>query len=206
MTPRQQWISRSKPFVFLTLLLPFIWLAYLASQNMLGADPAKKLVDETGLWAFRILLLSLSMTLLKNWTGSSVWIHYRRMTGLFAFFYVLLHLCIYVFLLFGAQWAFIGAELIKRPYIVVGFSAFLLLIPLAITSTKSWQKRLGKNWVKLHKLVYIISILGLVHLIWLKKLGIVAVWPYALILFILLSERIRLFWQIQRLKHSKMPN
>lgn len=206
MTPRQQWISRSKPFVFLTLLLPFIWLAYLASQNMLGADPAKKLVDETGLWAFRILLLSLSMTLLKNWTGSSVWIHYRRMTGLFAFFYVLLHLCIYVFLLFGAQWAFIGAELIKRPYIVVGFSAFLLLIPLAITSTKSWQKRLGKNWVKLHKLVYIISILGLVHLIWLKKLGIVAVWPYALILFILLSERIRLFWQKQRLKHSKMPN
>ncbi|HQV80658.1 MAG TPA: protein-methionine-sulfoxide reductase heme-binding subunit MsrQ [Agitococcus sp.] len=206
MTPRQQWISRSKPFVFLTLLLPFIWLAYLASQNMLGADPAKKLVDETGLWAFRILLLSLSMTPLKNWTGSSVWIHYRRMTGLFAFFYVLLHLCIYVFLLFGAQWAFIGAELIKRPYIVVGFSAFLLLIPLAITSTKSWQKRLGKNWVKLHKLVYIISILGLVHLIWLKKLGIVAVWPYALILFILLSERIRLFWQKQRLKHSKMPN
>ena len=206
MTPRQQWISRSKPFVFLTLLLPFIWLAYLASQNMLGADPAKKMVDETGLWAFRILLLSLSMTPLKNWTGSSVWIHYRRMTGLFAFFYVLLHLCIYVFLLFGAQWAFIGAELIKRPYIVVGFSAFLLLIPLAITSTKSWQKRLGKNWVKLHKLVYIISILGLVHLIWLKKLGIVAVWPYALILFILLSERIRLFWQKQRLKHSKMPN
>jgi sulfoxide reductase heme-binding subunit YedZ len=113
---------------------------------------------------------------------------------------------LYVFLLFGAQWAFIGAELIKRPYIVVGFSAFLLLIPLAITSTKSWQKRLGKNWVKLHKLVYIISILGLVHLIWLKKLGIVAVWPYALILFILLSERIRLFWQKQRLKHSKMPN
>ncbi|MBK8327351.1 MAG: sulfoxide reductase heme-binding subunit YedZ [Moraxellaceae bacterium] len=206
MTPRQQWISRSKPLVFLTLLLPFIWLAYLAWHNMLGADPAKKLVDETGLWAFRILLLSLSMTPLKNWTGSSVWIHYRRMTGLFAFFYVLLHLCIYVFLLFGAQWAFIGAELIKRPYIVVGFSAFLLLIPLAITSTKSWQKRLGKNWVKLHKLVYIISILGLVHLIWLKKLGIVAVWPYALILFILLSERIRLFWQKQRLKHSKMPN
>lgn len=206
MTPRQQWISRSKPFVLLTLLLPFIWLAYLAWHNMLGADPAKKLVDETGLWAFRILLLSLSMTPLKNWTGSSVWIHYRRMTGLFAFFYVLLHLCIYVFLLFGAQWAFIGSELTKRPYIIVGFSAFLLLIPLAVTSTKSWQKRLGKNWVKLHKLVYIISILGLVHLIWLKKLGIVAVWPYALILFVLLSERIRLFWQKLRLKQSKMPN
>ena len=184
------------------LLLPFIWLAYLAWHNMLGADPAKKLVDETGLWAFRILLLSLSMTPLKNWTGSSIWIHYRRMTGLFAFFYVLMHLCIYIFLLFGAQWAFIGAELIKRPYIIVGFSAFVLLIPLAMTSTKAWQKRLGKNWVKLHKLVYLISILGLIHFIWLKKLGIAAVWPYALVLFILFSERFRVFWQKKRLNHS----
>lgn len=206
MTSRQQWISRSKPLVFLTLLLPFIWLAYLAWHNVLGADPAKKLVDETGLWAFRILLLSLAMTPLKNWTGSSIWIHYRHMTGLFAFFYVLLHLCIYVFLLFGAQWAFIGNELSKRPYIIVGFSAFLLLIPLAVTSTKNWQKRLGKNWVKLHKLVYIISILGLVHFIWLKKLGIVAIWPYALILFVLLGERVRFFWKKQQLKHPKTLN
>lgn len=199
---RQQGIRYSKPIVFILLLVPCLWLGYLAWHNMLGADPAKKLVDETGLWTLRFLLLSLAMTPLKNWTGSSLWIHYRRITGLFAFFYALLHLLIYVFLLFGAQWSFIGSELSKRPYIMVGLSAFTLLIPLAVTSTKKWQKRLGKNWVKLHKLVYLVGILGLIHFIWLKKLGIVAVWPYVLILLVLLGERMRLFWQKQRVKHT----
>jgi sulfoxide reductase heme-binding subunit YedZ len=200
MNSRQQWLSYTKPILFIILLFPVLWLTYLAFNNMLGADPAKKLVDETGLWALRILWLSLAMTPLKNWTGSSLWIHYRRMLGLFAFFYVFLHLLIYVFLLFGAQWAFIGSELSKRPYIIVGFSAFLLLIPLAVTSTKKWQKKLGKNWLKLHKLVYLISILALIHVIWLKKLGIVAIWPYALVLFILLAERLRIYWQRQYIR------
>jgi len=200
MNSRQQWLNYTKPILFLVLLLPVLWLTYLAFNNMLGADPAKKLVDETGLWALRILWLSLAMTPLKNWTGSSLWIHYRRMLGLFAFFYVFLHLLIYVFLLFGAQWAFIGSELSKRPYIIVGFSAFLLLIPLVLTSTKKWQKKLGKNWLKLHKLVYLISILALIHVIWLKKLGIVAIWPYALVLFILLAERLRIYWQRQYIR------
>lgn len=197
MNSRQQWLNHTKPILFVILLFPVLWLTYLAFNNMLGADPAKKLVDETGLWALRILWLSLAMTPLKNWTGSSLWIHYRRMVGLFAFFYVVLHLLVYVFLLFGAQWAFIGGELSKRPYIIVGFSAFLLLIPLAVTSTKKWQKKLGKNWLKLHKLVYLISVLALIHVIWLKKLGIVAIWPYALVLFILLAERLRIYWQRQ---------
>ena len=200
MNSRQQWLSYTKPILCIILLLPLVWVGLMANQNQLVADPAKKLVDETGLWAFRILLLSLLMTPLKNWTGSSLWIHYRRMLGLFAFFYVFLHLLIYVFLLFGAQWAFIGSELSKRPYIIVGFSAFLLLIPLAVTSTKKWQKKLGKNWLKLHKLVYLISILALIHVIWLKKLGIVAIWPYALVLFILLAERLRIYWQRQYIR------
>lgn len=200
MNSRQQWLSYTKPILCIILLFPVLWLTYLAFNNMLGADPAKKLVDETGLWALRILWLSLAMTPLKNWTGSSLWIHYRRMLGLFAFFYVFLHLLIYVFLLFGAQWAFIGSELSKRPYIIVGFSAFLLLIPLVVTSTKKWQKKLGKNWLKLHKLVYLISILALIHVIWLKKLGIVAIWPYALVLFILLAERLRIYWQRQYIR------
>lgn len=198
MNHRQQWLNYTKPILFIILLSPVLWLSYLAFNNMLGADPAKKLVDETGLWALRILWLSLAITPLKNWTGSSLWIHYRRMLGLFAFFYVVLHLLIYVFLLFGAQWAFIGSELSKRPYIIVGFSAFILLIPLAVTSTKKWQKKLGKNWLKLHKLVYLISILALIHVIWLKKLGIVAIWPYALVLFILLAERLRIYRQKNR--------
>lgn len=199
---RQQWISYSKPLVFLMLLMPTLWLALSAYQNALGADPAKKLVDETGLWAIRILFLSLAMTPFKNWTGSSVWIHYRRMIGLFAFFYVVMHVLIYIFLLFGANWGALARELTKRPYIIVGFIALLTLIPLAITSTRSWQKRLGSQWTKLHKLVYASGILALIHFIWLKKLGIVAVWPYALVLAMLLGERLRHYlWRKNRRLH-----
>ena len=189
LSPKQRQIS--KILLFIGLLTPCLWLIFAAFTNQLGADPAKKLVDQTGLWAIQCLWLSLAMTPLKNWTGSSQWIQYRRMIGLFAFFYVLLHFLSYVFLLFGAQWAFIGQELTKRPYIIVGFTAFVLLIPLAITSTAGWQRRLKRRWLTLHKLVYLIAILALIHFIWLKKLGIFAVWPYALVLFILFAERIR---------------
>lgn len=188
----------SQVLLFIALLLPCVWLLFSALMSKLGADPAKKLVDETGLWAIQCLWLSLAMTPLKNWTGSSQWIQYRRMTGLFAFFYALLHLLSYVFLLFGAQWAFIGSELSKRPYIIVGFTAFVLLVPLAITSTKQWQRRLKRHWLTLHKLVYLIAILALVHFIWLKKLGIFAVWPYALILLILFAERVRVYFRLKK--------
>ncbi|PTQ88223.1 sulfite oxidase heme-binding subunit YedZ [Agitococcus lubricus] len=188
---QKQWIGYSKPLIFLLLCLPTVWLVLSAYQQNLGADPAKKLVDETGLWALRILLLSLAMTPFRYWTGSGVWLHYRRMLGLFAFYYVVLHLLSYTFLLFGANWSYLQQELTKRPYIIVGFSAFLLLIPLALTSTKNWQRRLGQRWRKLHQLVYLIALLAMLHVIWLKKLGVWAVWPYALCLFILLAERIR---------------
>lgn len=189
LSPKQRQIS--KILLFIALLTPCLWLIFAAFTNQLGADPAKKLVDQTGLWAIQCLWLSLAMTPLKNWTGSSQWIQYRRMIGLFAFFYVLLHFLGYLFLLFGAQWAFIGQELTKRPYIIVGFTAFVLLIPLAITSTAGWQRRLKRRWLTLHKLVYLVAVLALIHFIWLKKLGIFAVWPYALVLFILFAERIR---------------
>lgn len=189
------WVAYTKPLVFFLLLLPLVWLGLMAYQNQLGADPAKKLVDETGLWAFRILLLSLLMTPLKNWTGHSVWIRYRRMIGLFTLFYVVIHLLVYVFLLFGADWSLLAKEITKRPYIIVGFMAFLLLIPLGVTSTRNWQKRLGKNWLRLHKTVYVISLLALLHFSWVKKLGIASIWPYALILAILLAERLRMAHQ-----------
>lgn len=189
LSPKQRQIS--KILLFIGLLTPCLWLIFAAFTNQLGADPAKKLVDQTGLWAIQCLWLSLAMTPLKNWTGSSQWIQYRRMIGLFAFFYVLLHFLGYLFLLFGAQWAFIGQELTKRPYIIVGFTAFVLLIPLAITSTAGWQRRLKRRWLTLHKLVYLVAVLALIHFIWLKKLGIFAVWPYALVLLILFTERVR---------------
>ena len=189
------WVAYSKPVIFLLLLLPTIWLGLMAYQNQLGADPAKRLVDETGLWAFRILLLSLLMTPLKNWTGRSVWIRYRRMIGLFTLFYVVMHLLIYVFLLFGADWTLLGKEITNRPYIIVGLLAFVLLLPLGVTSTRNWQKRLGRNWLRLHKTIYVISLLALWHFSWVKKLGIASIWPYALILVILLGERVRMVYQ-----------
>jgi sulfoxide reductase heme-binding subunit YedZ len=189
------WVAYSKPVIFLLLLLPTIWLGLMAYQNQLGADPAKRLVDETGLWAFRILLLSLLMTPLKNWTGRSVWIRYRRMIGLFTLFYVVMHLLIYVFLLFGADWTLLGKEITKRPYIIVGLLAFALLLPLGVTSTRNWQKRLGRNWLRLHKTIYVISLLALWHFSWVKKLGIASIWPYALILAVLLGERVRMVYQ-----------
>lgn len=186
--PRRAAIKRVT--VFLMLLLPLIMMVANAILNRLGPDPAKAVVDNTGLWTFRILLLCLAMTPLRIITGHGFWIYYRRMLGLYALFYACLHLSAYAVLLLGGDLAGLSQELVKRPYIVVGFSALLLMLPLGLTSTKRWQKRLGKKWLHLHKAVYVIAVLGMLHFIWLKKLGIWAVWPYALILGGLLILRI----------------
>jgi sulfoxide reductase heme-binding subunit YedZ len=106
-----------------------------------------------------------------------------------------MHLLIYVFLLFGADWTLLGKEITKRPYIIVGLLAFALLLPLGVTSTRNWQKRLGRNWLRLHKTIYVVSLLALWHFSWVKKLGIASIWPYALILAVLLGERVRMAYQ-----------
>lgn len=189
MSPQRR-AAIKKITVFLILLLPLIMMVANAMLNRLGPDPAKAVVDYSGLWTFRILLLCLAMTPLRIITGHSFWFSYRRMLGLFAMFYACLHLSAFAILLLGGDLARLSQELVKRPYIVVGFSAWLLMLPLGLTSTKRWQKRLGKKWLHLHKAVYVIAVLGLLHFIWLKKLGIWAVWPYALILGVLLVLRI----------------
>ena len=186
--PRRAAIRRVT--VFLILLLPLIMMVANAMLNSLGPDPAKAVVDNSGLWTFRILLLCLAMTPLRMITGHSFWISYRRMLGLYALFYACLHLSAYAVLLLGGDLARLSQELVKRPYIIVGFIAWLLMLPLGLTSTRYWQKRLGKKWLHLHKAVYVIAVLGMLHFIWLKKLGIWAVWPYALILGVLLMLRI----------------
>ncbi len=169
-----------------------MWRLYLAIFNpgFLGADPAKELVDESGLWAIRTILLALAMTPLRIVTQQSFWIIYRRMTGLFAFFYASAHFTIYTVLLLGLDFSQLGIELTRRPYIIVGFIALLCYIPLAITSTHGWQKQLKRNWGRIHKLVYLIGILAVIHMTWLKKLGLTTTWPYALALAILLGIRI----------------
>lgn len=181
-----------KPVVFILLLLPALWMLYqaLIAPALLGPDPAKSLVDQSGLWAIRAILLSLAMTPLRLLTQQTWWILYRRMTGLYAFFYALIHFLIYSLLLLGADLSRIGEELTRRPYIIVGMIALIFYLPLAITSTHAWQRRLKRNWARLHQLVYIIGILAVVHMTWLKKVGLYDTWPYALILVFLLGIRI----------------
>lgn len=181
-----------KPLVFILLLCPALWMIYQAvfAQQLLGADPAKSLVDQSGLWAIKSILFALAMTPLRILTKQSFFIIFRRMTGLFAFFYAITHFLIYSILLLGLDLSQLGTELTRRPYIIVGFIALLLYVPLAITSTNGWQRQLKRNWVRLHKLVYVIGILAVIHMTWLKKLGLTTTWPYALALVILLGIRI----------------
>ncbi|MBC7751117.1 MAG: sulfoxide reductase heme-binding subunit YedZ [Candidatus Saccharibacteria bacterium] len=160
------------------------------AQQLLGADPAKSLVDQSGLWAIKSILFALAMTPLRILTKQSFFIIFRRMTGLFAFFYAITHFLIYSILLLGLDLSQLGTELTRRPYIIVGFIALLLYVPLAITSTNGWQRQLKRNWIRLHKLVYVIGILAVIHMTWLKKLGLTTTWPYALALVILLGIRI----------------
>jgi len=183
---------KAKPLVLLFLLLPAFWMVYQAvfAQGGLGPDPAKALVDQSGLWAIRSILLALAVTPVRMLTQQSYLLIYRRMTGLLAFFYALVHFLIYIFLLLGADWGRIGEELTRRPYIIVGLLALLLYVPLAVTSTQAWQRRLKRHWVRLHQLVYLIGILAVVHMTWLKKIGLYDTWPYALILLLLLSIRL----------------
>lgn len=191
------WTGRIKLLLVPLLLVPLAWVLWQGFHSRL-ADPPKALVDTTGLWAFRILLLSLAMTPLRILTGRSVWIRYRRLLGLLALFYALVHVSAYVFLLFGARWDYLGVELTKRPYVMVGAVALLLLLPLGVTSTRGWQRRLKRNWVRLHRLVYAVAILVLVHLAWVKKLGFEAVIPYTVALAVLFGIRI---WRYFRQSH-----
>lgn len=176
---------------FLLLLVPFAWMSYQAvlTPEHLGADPAKTLVDQSGLWAIRSILLALAITPLRIVTGQAWWIHLRRMTGLYAFFYATVHFVVYSVFLLQLDFSRIGSELVQRPYIIVGAIALILYIPLAITSTQGWKKRLKRNWVKLHRLVYIIGVLAVIHMTWLKKVGLYDTWPYVLILLVLLLIR-----------------
>lgn len=195
-TRKPDWHVRTRRLLFLVMLMPALWLLYQTITNQLGPDPAKELVDQTGLWAFRSLLLTLCMTPLRHITRHTFWIRYRRMLGLFALFYAVSHAMVYVFLLFGTRWGELVTELTKRPYIMVGSLALLLLIALGVTSTQGWQRRLRHNWVRLHRLVYVVSLLVLLHFSWVNKLGLASIWPYGLALFLLLG--VRVWWNFRQ--------
>jgi methionine sulfoxide reductase heme-binding subunit len=181
-----------KPAIFVVALVPLAWIIYLTVNNDLGANPIETLNRYTGDWVLRFLMITLAVTPLRKLTGWNALLRYRRMLGLFAFFYVCLHFLSYAWLDQNFVLADIIKDVIKRPYITVGFASFLMLIPLAVTSTNAMVRRLGaKRWQKLHRLVYAIGIGGVVHFLWLVKSDIREPLVYAVILTLLLGYR---FW------------
>ncbi|MEC7118490.1 MAG: protein-methionine-sulfoxide reductase heme-binding subunit MsrQ [Pseudomonadota bacterium] len=193
-----------RPLAWVLLLVPVSWLSYQAilAPELLGADPAKSMVDQTGEWALWMLLLALSITPLRLITRQNGWLRYRRLVGLFAFFYAILHVLAYSVFLLALDFARIGQELVERPYIIVGACAILLYIPLAITSTQGWQRRLKRNWVKLHRLVYVIGILAVIHITWISKIGLYETWPYLMALLSLFGIRL-MHTYVQYLRRAK---
>jgi sulfoxide reductase heme-binding subunit YedZ len=162
-------IAALKPLVFVLCLLPLAHLVWDAVHGTLGTDPVARLEHRSGDWALRLLLATLAVTPLRRLSGWHKLVRFRRMLGLFAFFYVSVHLTIYLVIDLGGFWSQLLGEIVKRPYITVGFAAWLLLIPLALTSTQGAMRRLGRNWQHLHRLVYPIALLGVLHYFWLVK-------------------------------------
>jgi len=189
-------ISRAKPAVFLICLLPLgllgidVWQEYKAPGSALGADPAVAVVHFLGNWAIRFLLLTLTVSSLTRRVRKLRLIPIRRMLGLFAFAYAILHFGAYFVLLAGAELSGLLADFIERPYITMGISALILLLPLALTSTTYWQRRLRHNWKKLHRLVYPIGLLVVIHVAWLAKSSYLEAVIYSMWLMVLFGERI----------------
>jgi sulfoxide reductase heme-binding subunit YedZ len=171
MGPMRDLVAASKPLVFALALLPLALLVWRTWSGELGADPVAQLEHATGIWALRLLLATLCITPLRNLTGWNRLIRYRRMLGLFAFFYASLHLIVYLVVDLGGFWSQILTEIAKKPFITVGFLAWLLLIPLAVTSTKAMMRRLGRHWQRLHRMVYVCAALAALHFLWQVKYG-----------------------------------
>jgi sulfoxide reductase heme-binding subunit YedZ len=173
-------------------LTPLVWLAVDAWADRLGANPIEEITHRTGDWTLRLLLATLAVTPLRRITGWNWLIRFRRTIGLIAFGYVCVHFLIYVGLDQGFAFMYIGEDIAKRPYITVGFAAFVLLIPLAVTSTNGWVRRLGgKRWNALHRLVYVAAAFGVLHYLWLVKGDQLTPVYYAAVLVVLLALRMR---------------
>jgi sulfoxide reductase heme-binding subunit YedZ len=183
----------AKPVLWLLCVLPFAWLVWGAGNDALGANPAEYLIRATGDWTLRLLCVTLAVTPLRVMFGLPELAKLRRMLGLFTYFYVVLHLLCYSWLDMSFEWGDIAADIAKRPFILVGFSAFVLLTPLALTSFNRAIRRLGaKRWQLLHRLVYAVAVLAVLHFFWMRagKSNFAEVFVYASVLFALLAWRV----------------
>jgi sulfoxide reductase heme-binding subunit YedZ len=194
-----------KPLLFAACLVPLLWAVggVLAGSGLLpqwtwlglGADPVRKVLGIFGKTILNLLMLTLAVTPLRQISGNANLIRLRRMLGVFAFFYACLHFLTYVGPYQSLSWDAIVKDIYKRPYITVGFSALLMLIPLAVTSTNAMMRRLKRRWQKLHRLVYVIAIFGVWHYWWQVKQDISEPQIYAVILAVLLGWRLWKYWQ-----------
>jgi sulfoxide reductase heme-binding subunit YedZ len=190
-------LSSAKPLVLLFGLVPFAWLFWGAATDALGANPAEFLSRATGDWTLRFLCLTLAITPLRQFLGWPELARFRRMLGLLTYFYVLLHLLCYSWLDMGFDWADTVRDIIKRPFIWLGFGAFVLLTLLAATSLNRAVRWLGsKRWQRLHQSVYAVAALSLLHFFWMRagKNNFTEVWVYAAVIAVLLGWRVRRFF------------
>ena len=180
-----------KASVFLLSTIPFIVITYKIFLNKLGPEPIKEITHHTGEWTLLFLIFTLAMSPLKQITNMNIWISVRRMLGLFAFFYASLHMLTYVGLDYRFDINEISKDILTKRFIFVGFAAWLLLVPLALTSSKKMMSVLKQYWKKLHRLIYLIALLGITHFIWLVKKDVTEPLIYLLIILFLLAFRIK---------------
>ena len=178
-----------KPSIFFLSLIPFFLILYKIVFNKLGPEPVKEITHFTGEWTLLFIIFTLSMSPLKKITKLNIWISFRRMLGLFLFFYATLHMLTYVAIDYRLDFQSISKDILTKKFIFVGFAAWILLLPLAFTSSKKAVIYLKDKWKKLHRLIYIISILGIIHFIWLVKKDLTEPIIYAVIIVILLLFR-----------------
>jgi len=183
-------IKYFKPSIFILSTIPFLIIIYKILFNKLGPEPVKEITHFTGEWTLIFICLTLAMSPLKKLTNLNFWVKGRRMLGLFVFFYASLHLLTYVGIDYRFSWQPIFDDVVKKKYIFVGFAAWLLLIPLTLTSSQKMMLLLKQNWKKLHKLIYVIAILGSLHFIWLSKTIYFKPLIYFVIITILLFLRV----------------
>mgnify|MGYP002716953889 CR=1 FL=1 len=191
------WLIAAKAGVHALALAPVALLAWRAWQvqtgadiDALGPDPVAMIEHTLGLWALRLLLLTLAVTPLRQLTGQAQLLRFRRMLGLYAFFYASLHFAAWLVLDLRLDWAGVATEIARRPFITVGFLAWLLLVPLAVTSTRGWMRRLAGAWQRVHRLVYAIAALAVLHFWWVVKSDIREPLLYAVLLALLLGWRL----------------
>jgi sulfoxide reductase heme-binding subunit YedZ len=190
MNRSELFVRYGKPLVFLLCMVPLGVLISRGTSGALGPNPVEAITHFTGDWTLRLLLVTLAVTPLRRMTGLAWLLRFRRMLGLFAFFYAVLHFATYLWLDRFFELETIAEDVLKRPYITVGFAAFVLMVPLAITSTRGWIRRLGRRWKTLHRAVYAIAVLGVLHFLWLVKADLLEPGIYAGILAVLLAFRV----------------